>query len=457
MIIMKRTLTFAMGAVLLMAVPAAAQESTPAPAASPEPTAVQEPAKPDKARPITIQYFRPVDQRGVNIFESPKEEGVAFTGFKLDFNGAFSSQLQDLKHSNTSDPVLNSTGVNTNELAAIGRGFNTSMANFYINAQLYKGVRVQTTVFLSSRHHNEAWVKDGYVLIDESPIDIKPLNALFKYMTIRAGHMEVNYGDAHFRRTDNGNAIYNPFVGNYILDSFTTEMGGEVYLRSKGVIAMAAIMGGEIKGDIRNTDKRAPAYIGKLGFDRQLNDNLRVRLTGSVYKNSKSPSNTLFHGDRSGSHYFAIMENTLATDTAQAWSGLLDPGLSNSVTAVQVNPFVKYGGLEAFGIIEQAKGKKFTETADRTWKQQAVDVVYRLFPGEAAYVGMRYNRVRGEVLGIANEIGATRWHIGAGWFVLPGVLLKVEHVVGKYQDWPANNIFNGGEYRGNVMEGVIAF
>ena len=48
--------------------------------------------------------------------------------------------------------------------------------------------------------------------------------------TLRVGHFEINYGDAHFRRTDNGNAIYNPFVGNYIMDAFTTEIGGEVYL-----------------------------------------------------------------------------------------------------------------------------------------------------------------------------------------------------------------------------------
>ena len=49
---------------------------------------------------------------------------------------------------------------------------------------------------------------------------------------VRVGHMEINYGDAHFRRSDNGNAIYNPFVGNYIMDAFTTEIGGEVYLKT---------------------------------------------------------------------------------------------------------------------------------------------------------------------------------------------------------------------------------
>src|SRR5687768_6825601 len=38
---------------------------------------------------IQIQNFRPADQRGVNVFESPKDAGVPFTGFKLAFGASF--------------------------------------------------------------------------------------------------------------------------------------------------------------------------------------------------------------------------------------------------------------------------------------------------------------------------------------------------------------------------------
>ena len=55
------------------------------------------------------------------------------------------------------------------------------------------------------------------------------LKSIMKYTTLRVGHFEINYGDAHFRRSDNGNSMYNPFVGNYILDAFTTEIGAEAY------------------------------------------------------------------------------------------------------------------------------------------------------------------------------------------------------------------------------------
>lgn len=72
------------------------------------------------------------------------------------------------------------------------------------------------------------WLKDGFILIDKLPVNLGPLNALMEYATIRVGHFEINYGDAHFRRSDNGSAMFNPFVGNYIMDAFTTEIGGEV-------------------------------------------------------------------------------------------------------------------------------------------------------------------------------------------------------------------------------------
>ncbi len=67
------------------------------------------------------------------------------------------------------------SGVNANQLADIGFGFNNSTANLYLNAQIAKGIRVALTTYLSARHHPESWVKDGYLLIDASPIDFIPL------------------------------------------------------------------------------------------------------------------------------------------------------------------------------------------------------------------------------------------------------------------------------------------
>jgi hypothetical protein len=345
---------------------------------------------------------------------------------------------------------------NANQLMDIGAGFNNADANVYLNAQLARGIRVAMTSYLSSRHHNETWVKDGYLLIDDSPVKVAALENLMKYVTIRAGHFEINYGDAHFRRSDNGNAMFNPFVGNYLMDAFTTEIGGEVYVRANGLLAMGGITGGEVKGMVQNPQGRSFAYLGKLGFDKQLQAKTRVRLTGSIYTTKKSASNTLYSGDRAGSRYYDVLENSTSTESANAWSGNIRPGFANRVTALQLNPFVKVGGLELFGVAEQAKGRASTEAADRTWRQYAGDVVYR-FLGDQLYVGGRYNVAKGELAGVANDVSANRMQLGGGWFLTPNVLLKGEYVNQKYNDFPTTDIRNGGKFHGVMVEGVVAF
>src|SRR5215203_2826250 len=303
---------------------------------------------------IEIQNFRPFDKRGINVFESPKEEGTAYTGFKLSWGGSFTQQFQGLDHSNTASavtvtPAAPAKPYNANQLVQIGHGFNNAMANLNLNVQLAKGVRVALTQYVSTRHHNETWAKDGYFLIDASPIDVTLLNNLMKVLSLRVGHFEINYGDAHFRRSDGGNSIYNPMVGNYLMDAFTTEIGAEAYLRKNGFLAMGGMTAGEVRGTVRNPAARAPSYLAKLGFDKQLNPDLRARLTGSMYTTKKSNSNTLYTGDRAGSRYFDVLENTVSTEASTAWSGNIRPGFASKVTAYQLNPFVKVRGLEFFG------------------------------------------------------------------------------------------------------------
>jgi len=279
---------------------------------------------------------------------------------------------------------------------------------------------------------------------------------LFSIATVRVGHMEINYGDAHFRRSDNGNAIYNPFVGNYIMDAFTTEVGGEVYLKTSNVIAMGAITGGEIRGTVTSPGQRGPAFIGKLGYDRRWNQDLRFRLTGSLYTAQKSASNTLYGGDRAGSRYYWVLENVQATESAQAFSGLINPGFKNEVTALQLNPFVQFRGVELFGVIEQAKGRASTEAVDRQWNQYAIDGVYR-FASNRLFAGARYNQAQGDLPGIVDEAGAKRVQIGGGWFILPGLLAKAEYVKQTYFGYPPANVKNGGKFDGLMLEGVVAF
>jgi hypothetical protein len=251
--------------------------------------------------------------------------------------------------------------------------------------------------------------------------------------------------------------MYNPFVGNYIMDAFTTEIGGEVYLKTAGLVAMGAITGGEIRGTVLTPGQRGPTLIGKLGVDRQVKKDLRMRLTGSMYKANKAMSSTLYGGDRAGSRYYYVVENTAATETAQKDSGLINPGFKNKVTALQMNPFVKFRGLEFFGVVERAEGKALTEVTERIWKQYAADLVYRFLPDETLFVGARYTRAHGELAGVTGDVGANRWQLGGGWFLTPNVLAKVEYVNQKFFGYPTTNIKNGGKFNGMMLEGVVAF
>jgi hypothetical protein len=452
---MKNVYLFASLLSLALPLTAVAQNAEPAPV---DDTAnvTAEPVI-DTQKGITIQHIRPNDKRGLYIFEAPKQAGAAYLGFKLDFGGAFTQQYQSLDHENTAAPrfVTGST-VNQNELMQIGGGFNNAVANLYLDAQLARGIRVSMTTYLSSRHHQETWVKDGYILMDASPIKHPALDKIMEVVTLKVGHFEINYGDAHFRRTDNGNAIFNPFVGNLIMDGFTTEVGGEVYARKGPFLAMVGVTNGEVKGNIQTPDRRGWAKLGKLGVDQTFGDDMRIRLTGSYYTTDKSSSNTLYTGDRAGSRYYLVLENSAATTTAQAWSANIRPGFSNEVTAFQINPFVKVKNFELFGVVEQAEGKASTESQTRTWKQYAVDGVYR-FAAEKLFVGGRYNTVSGTLSGLTSDVSVDRWQASAGWFVTPSLLMKAEYVTQKYHDFPTTDIRNGGKFNGIVVEGVVAF
>jgi hypothetical protein len=448
--------------VAALAVPVAAQQATDSTAKTETARAKTDTTNESLAKKIStvpvmeIQHLRPADARGLNVFETPKTDSVPYTGFKLAWGAAFTQQFQGLQHSNTAAVRDDAAGVNQNKLIPIANGFNNAVANLYLNAQVAKGIRVAVTSYASARHHQETWMKEGYVLVDESPIDNELLNLAMLFTTVKIGHFEVNYGDQHFRRTDNGQAMYNPFVGNYILDAFTTEVGGELYLRAGPWMVMGGITGGEIRGQVTAPGKRSPAYLTKVGFDQQFNRDFRFRLTASGYTQDKSASNTLFTGDRAGSRYYDVLENTTSSETANAWSGNIRPGFANEVRSYVVNPFIKYRGAEIFGTIENARGRASSEPANRTVRQYAVDGLYR-FWNDKLYLGGRYNTVNGSLVGITNPIKVNRSELGGGWFVTPLLLTKVEYVNQKYLDFPSSDIRNGGQFKGFMVEGVLAF
>ncbi|MBO9565304.1 MAG: hypothetical protein J7621_21185 [Niastella sp.] len=413
-------------------------------------------------------YWRPYSQNGINIFETGKLGDTAYSGMKVRFGAGFTQQFQNLKHENKT--ALNNAGAN--RLFPLASGFMTAQANLFMDVQLADGIRLNVTTYLSARHHNEAWVKGGYIQFDKLPFKGQFWQDLMKIATIKVGHMEINYGDAHFRRSDGGHTLYNPFMESYILDGYATEIGGEIYLQKNGLFGMLGVTNGMIKGNVDSVNKtvqddntaRQPSIYLKGGIDKNVGDNMRVRLSGSYYHNSSSAASglTLYGGDRTGSNYQNVMEKapageTLPDATKIAFSGRLNPGFSKKVDAIMLNGFFKLAGLELFGTYETAKGRSKTETESRRVNQYAADVVYRFGSNENLFVGGRYNTVKGKLANIANDITVDRYAAAAGWFVTKNVLMKGEYVIQKYKSFPSADYRSGGKFKGYVIEAIVGF
>jgi hypothetical protein len=278
--------------------------------------------------------------------------------------------------------------------------------------------------------------------------------------TIKIGHMENNYGDAHFRRTDNGHAIYNPFVGNYIMDSFTTEVGGEVYYYpADGFMIMVGFTNGRLNQSVTNEDSKA-AILAKLGYDKQMNENFRFRLSGSIYTVKNTNRTYLYGGDRAGGRYYKVMD--VDGGSTNDFSGRINPGMNTDMTAIQLNPFIKAGGLEFFGIFETVAGRNDATdsgfSGNRNWTQIAGEVIYRLGAEEKTFLGFRYNSASGQLPGEeTDKVTINRINVGGGWFLTKNVLAKLEYMSQSYKDYPAGNNLEDGKFSGVVLEAVVSF
>jgi len=282
------------------------------------------------------------------------------------------------------------------------------------------------------------------------------LAGLMKLTTLKVGLDEINYGDAHFRRTDNARAIYNPFVGNYIMDAFTTEAFGEALFRKNSLLLLIGMSNGKLNQTTvaTSTTDNKISFYGKIGFDKKFSEKFRARLTGSWYTNhGTSTGNNLYGGDRAGSRYYNVMKaiNTGGSD----FEGRFNPGFKQS-TSIQINPFVKYKGLEFFGIYEVVMNSK--DQGNGVFTQLAAELLYRLGGKEQFYVGGRYNTVSGHSKDNAATQTIDRVNIGGGWFMTKNILAKLEYVSQRYTGagW-AGQKYAGGWFKGFMIEAAISF
>jgi hypothetical protein len=400
-----------------------------------------------------IQQYRYRDFRGINQFEALNTD-LAFDGMKVRLGGAFAVQMQALSHS---------TASTVDTLITIGNNFNLPTANLDIDVALADGMRMHMRTYLSSRHHPESWVKGGYIQISNLNWIQKGLgDGIMNFTTLKIGLMEVNYGDYHFRRTDNARAIYNPFVGNLLMDAFNTEAGAELYFNPGDFIIMAGLTNGKLNQSVATNAENTPSILAKVGWDKQVNDDLRIRLTSSLYTSANGNTNYLYFGDRAGSRYYLVTEANGANPTDNSRSGRVNPSFINEVTSIMINPFVKFKGFEFFGAFETSSGQISTEAETRTYTQVYAELVYRFGQEENFYVGGRFNSVDGQLPNFnpdvnPTEVSVSRVAFAAGWFMTKNVMMKAEYVTQSYDGYADDNILKDGHFDGLVLEAVISF
>jgi hypothetical protein len=286
-----------------------------------------------------------------------------------------------------------------------------------------------------------------------------------EYLTIKVGDMEIDYGDAHYRRSDNGRVISNPFVGNYIIDAFTTQIASEIMFRSKGVLLMGAVSNGSLKPALSGYSSSAGytaydtpkelAFYWKAGYDKQLNDDLRFRLMVSGYHAPKHHFGSLYNGDRAGSRYYLVMNRATNSPndvdiTKNHLSGGWGPGTTNKDNSIMLNLFSQFRGLEFFGTYETFKGTSLSD-ASLEYSQFAVEAVYRFGNLEQFYGGFRYNDARNHL-----DQSVSRIQVGAGWNMIEQVLLKIEYVNQKYNEFITSYGGDAG-FNGIMFEAAISF
>ena len=405
----------------------------------------------------SLEYYRPAGQAGLNMFEIPKQasmqsEGIQmmpFDGLKVQVGGDFAIQFQGLSQSNDS---LN--------LVDLAPNFALPTANLNVDVQIADGMRMHLRTYLSSRHHTEAYVKGGYFQVDNLDfIQDEFLSGVMDVTRFRFGMDQPNYGDVHFRRSDNADVMYNPFVGNYLMDSFTTEPFAEATVLSNGLIGVAGITNGRLNQSPVSGDNGIAVY-GKLGYDSQVSDMLRARLTGSVYHSTEDGTRDyLYGGDRAGARYYNVLE-VAGEDRPSDFLPRFNPGFPYH-TAIQVNPFAQYQvadnvAVEFFGVFERSIGGPEGAGA---FTQLGGELLFRFGAERDFYVGGRYNAVNGNAVEDGPDQEISRFNVGGGWFLTNNVLTKVEYVNQSYSGdgYVGNARFEGAEFNGVVVEAAISF
>ena len=379
-------------------------------------------------------------------------------------------RLQYLTQHNVKDTV-GSDSVLPGQLSP---GFQTAFGNLSFLADFDDQMEVYFDIFIADRPHQDRLQGDeGYILLRGLPDalgETQLAKTIFDTVDIKAGQFELNFGDAHYRRSLNAAVQRNPLIGNYVVDPRDTEIGIEVS-SDEGRFPINWLLGFGSGSDTEDFQKNhGPSLHGKLwAYPVE-----HLRTSSSIYwvDQSKTPSGSssrtnLFRANRSGGPYAGILDGSSAP-------GEVFPVTGKRVFATQVdaawegNPVELYGH---FGWVQDGDNNGDLSGSPRTsWLYYAAEGSYHFMP--RLYAALRYSGASAlRLVSAANssrDVGSDglvhRIQLGGGYWLTKTVLLKAEYVYQLYSGFSSDGSQVSGvdgwrnpRFHGVITEASFAF
>ena len=360
--------------------------------------------------------------------------------------------VQFLHHSNTNT---------TTWLPTISRGFQSAVGNLTFDLDLADGINVYFDLYLSSSHHEgTVYDREGYVYVDHLPdeSDLKFMNGLFKYLDIKAGHMEVDFGNNQLVRSDNADVQRNPLIGNYIIDPNTVTPAVEFIVKPKPpVYGVFGISNGTVTGDFKNG--RGTALYGKVGVDKD--ETMKLAFSLWNVDHSKNPTgypnngsfSELFSGNRSGERYYGVVGGG-------GNAGQVTPGKGQKETAWQADGSYSADNLNLSALYGWVRDSDTNGSASGTpkdqWQYYGVEAKYNLL--KSVYIAGRYNAALAGMLSDMSSDGKVqRMQVGFGVWVVPGFLFKGEYVSQTAKKFTVTDLKYNPKFSGVLFEMSISY
>jgi len=369
-------------------------------------------------------------------------------------------RLQYLQQKNVADTVGPSSVVP----GALEPGIQTPFGQFSFLADFGGSIEVYFDIFIASRPHpEELQGNEGYMLVRQLP---GPLAMVTDFVQFKAGEFEMDFGDAHYRRSNNADVQRNPLIGNYVVDPRATEIGLELFnppnlLPVNWLIGVGFGNSGDFQND-RGWQFHAKLFGETSGRLRPAVSFFYADHSGNPtgFPNTGSKSD-LFRSNRAGGPYADVLGAGNAP-------GQVLPGNGQQVTALQFDlttiwePWEFYGH---FGMFQDSDTNgDAAGTPTESWLYFAGEGVYRFTP--YCYLAARYSGASAQHLVSAvdttrdvNSDGLVhRFQIGLGYWVHEFILAKFEYVHQYYQGFTPDGAQVSGVdvWRNPTFNGVLA-